>query len=135
MARPRSQPDAVIFSQVLAIIAEDGEKSLTFGIVSQRCGLAAATLAQRFGSVEGMICAALGSEWARLSQALAETEAEAMNSAKGAQALLKALPFPDLSVLTYSLRHDALREAAAVWRQQVDPPGPSCIEWQGLRKH
>lgn len=120
MARPRTQPDAQIFAHLLTALSEEGEKSLTFGILSQRCGLAGATLAQRFGTVDGMIRAAVRSEWDRLSEALAAAEAEALNSAKGAQALLKTLPFPDPSVLAYSLRHEALREAAAAWRQQVE---------------
>lgn len=120
MARPRTQTNAEIFPHVLTALVENGEKALTFGSLAQRCGLAPATLAQRFGTVDQMICAALGAEWDRLSQALSQAEAEAMNSAKGAQALLKTLPCPDPSMLAYSLRHETLRETAAAWRAQVE---------------
>ena len=59
MARQKSISDQDIHAQLLALLAESGEKALSFGALSQRCGLAPATLAQRFGSVDAMIRAAL----------------------------------------------------------------------------
>lgn len=120
MARPRTQTDAEIFNHLLNILAEKGEKSLTFGVLSRRCGLAPATLAQRFGSVEGMVHAALLSEWARLSAALDMIEAETLISAKGAQALLKSMPAPTPQVLALSLRDEVGRAAAETWRGKVE---------------
>lgn len=120
MARPRIHLDAQIFEHLLAALNEAGEKSLTFGVLSQRCGLAPATLAQRYGSVDGMIRAAVLAEWERLSQVLTEAEAEALASTKGAQALLKRLPCPSVHLLSISHRDADLRAAAEAWRQQVE---------------
>ena len=120
MARKRTQTDVDIATHLLAVLAEHGEKGLTFGILSQRCGLAPATLAQRFGSVEGMVRRAILCEWERLSVAVTELEAEALISSKGTQALLKNLPLPSPHVLALSLREPELRAAAEVWREQVE---------------
>lgn len=120
MARPRTLSDAEISTQLLAVLAETGEKSLTFGVLSQRCGLAPATLAQRFGSVDGMIRAALLWEWDRLTGAIGAIESEAIISSKGAQALLKHLPTPSAQMLALSLRDEALCSAAGAWRAKVE---------------
>lgn len=120
MTRKKTQTDVDIAAHLLAVLAEHGEKGLTFGILSQRCGLAPATLAQRFGSVEGMVRRAILCEWERLSVAITELEAEALISSKGTQALLKNLPLPSPHVLALSLREPELRAAAEVWREQVE---------------
>lgn len=120
MARPKTQTDTEIFAHLLAALAEDGEKSLTFGVIAQRCGLAPATLAQRFGSVDGMVRASLAAEWDRLSQAAVAAEADSVASAKGAQALLKQLPCPTAQLLALSLRDETLRVAAENWRIQIE---------------
>lgn len=120
MARPKTQTDDEIFAHLMAGLADLGEKSLTFGAISRRCGLAPATLAQRFGTVDAMVRAALLAEWARLCAAISTTEADALNSSKGAQALLKHLPSPSASLLALSLRDDVLRQAAENWRAQVE---------------
>lgn len=119
MARPRTQSDADIFAHLIVALCEGGEKALSFGSMSQRCGLAPATLAQRFGSVEAMVRAALLAEWARLSRDFADAEAEALASSKGAQALLKRLPVPSPQLLALSLRDESLRKAAEIWREEV----------------
>lgn len=120
MARPRSLSDADVSAQLLTALAETGEKGLTFGVMSQRCGLAPATLAQRFGSVDGMIRAALLLEWSRLSDAVSAIESEAIISSKGAQAVLKNLPAPTVQMLSLSLRDEELSNAAAAWRSKVE---------------
>lgn len=120
MARTKTQSDADLVAHLLAILAEHGEKGLTFGVLSQRCGLAPATLAQRFGSVEAMVRLAILSEWDRLSLAVSELETEAHISSKGAQALLKSIPPPSPHVLALSLRDPDLRTAAEAWRGQVE---------------
>lgn len=120
MARKRTLTDAQISVHLLAALAEQGAKSLTFGTLAQRSGLAPATLAQRFGSVEGMVRQALLCEWERLSQALNAIDAEAHISTKGAQALLKALPTPSPEVLALSLRDPELCKAAESWRAAVE---------------
>jgi AcrR family transcriptional regulator len=120
MSRPRSLPDAEIFTKVLAALGDGGEKALTFGVIARLTGLAPATLAQRYGSVDGMVRAALLAEWGRLSQAVSDAEAEALVSAKGAQALLKHLPLPTIQVLALSLKDEGLATAAAHWRDLVE---------------
>ena len=120
MARPKLQDDTQILAHLMAALAESGEKALTFGAISQRCGLAPATLSQRFGSVEGMIRAAGCAEWARLTVALHDAEDDALASAKGVQALLKHLPIPGAQLLALSLRDAELTKAAETWRSEVE---------------
>ncbi|MEY5036979.1 MAG: hypothetical protein RL472_85 [Pseudomonadota bacterium] len=120
MARPKLQDDTKILAHLMAALAESGEKALTFGAISQRCGLAPATLSQRFGSVEGMIRAAGCAEWARLTVALHDAEDDALASAKGVQALLKHLPIPGAQLLALSLRDAELTKAAETWRSEVE---------------
>lgn len=120
MARPRSLSNAEIAAHLLAALEEHGEKAMTFGTISQRCGLAQATLAQRFGSVEGMVRDSLAEEWSRLNTAVEALEIEALNSSKGTQALLKRLPLPGPHMLALSLRDPDLQMAASAWRAQVE---------------
>lgn len=120
MARAKLQADDDIFKHLIAALAESGEKALTFGVISQRCGFAPATLAQRFGSVEGMIRAAGCAEWSRLTAALQQAEEDALASSKGVQALLKHLPIPGPHLLALSLRDVELTKAAETWRSQVE---------------
>jgi AcrR family transcriptional regulator len=120
MARTKTQSDADVAAHLLAILTEQGEKGMTFGILSQRCGLAPATLAQRFGSVDDMVRRAVLSEWDRLSLAVIELEAKAYISSKGAQALLKNIPLPSPQVMALSLRKPELCAAAVAWRGQVE---------------
>lgn len=120
MARPKLQNDSEIFAHLFAALAESGEKALTFGAISRRCGLAPATLSQRFASVEGMIRAAGLEEWARLTAAVHLAEEDALGSAKGAQALLKHLPMPAPHLLSLSLRDAELTKAAGEWRAKVE---------------
>lgn len=120
MARNKSLSDEAVFAHVLDALANGGGKAASFGLVSQACGLAPATLAQRFGSVEAMQRSAMRSEWRRLGDALAKAEAEALVSAKGVQALLKALPAPAPWLLVASLSDPELAQAAADWRAAVE---------------
>lgn len=120
MPRSKTLPDTEIFTHILQALSAHGEKAVTFGLISGRCGLSPATLAQRFGGVDHMLRAALFEEWARLSEAVSTAEAEALVSSKGAQALLKSLPCPTPQVLAASLRDPELAEAAERWRQTIE---------------
>ncbi len=91
MARPRSVPDPVVHDAVLALIRHGGEKAVTFSAVAARAGLAASSLAERHGSVAGMIADARKGAWDRLEQATAAAIDAAPLSPKGATGLLKAL--------------------------------------------
>lgn len=117
MPRHRTLPDTEVFALVLAAMTNQGEKAISFGNLSRSCGLAPATLAQRFGSVEGMVHAALAAEWDRLCAAV---EAETADPDKGAQGLLKRLPAPGAAMLAASQRDAGLRARADDWRLRVE---------------
>lgn len=117
MSRTRLIPDAEIFGHALRALDLNGDKAVSFGTLSRASGLAPATLAQRYGSVEGMLRAAITAEWARLGAAL---EAATRDDTKGVQGLLKALPGPSAATLAASLRDPVLRPLAAAWRAQVE---------------
>ncbi|MFN3291927.1 MAG: transcriptional regulator [Gemmobacter sp.] len=114
MARPRSVPDTVVHQAVLALIRTGGEKAVTFSAVAARAGLAASSLAERHGSVAGMIADARKGAWDEIEAATAAALAEAPMTAKGAIGLLKALsaqgPAP--------VAADPAR--AAEWRRSIE---------------
>lgn len=124
MARTRTLPDSDVFSAILAMIAAEGEKSVTFSAVARATGLAGASLVQRYGALHAMVEAALGWGWDALDRVADLAEADVSAKAKGPQALLKtlaegarALPMPAL--LAASRRHVRLRARAAAWRGRV----------------
>lgn len=125
MARPRTIPDSRIHDAILHLISEQGEKAVAFSSVARVTGLAAPTLVQRFGSLDGMVAAALRAALDDLAARLSRAEAETPLTAKGAQALLKGLSAEDAvfvpaQVLPVLLRDPALRSRAAEWRAAVE---------------
>ena len=125
MSRTRAIPDAEVFAAIRALLASGGEKAVAFSSVARATGLAAPTLAQRYGSRDGMLQAALMAAWDGLLAATTTAEAEAPLSAKGALAMLKALGTDaaepaGLAQLTASFRDAALRAKAATWRIRVE---------------
>lgn len=120
MARPRTIPDATIFATIVAMIEQGGERTVSFSTVARATGLAAPSLVQRYGSLPGMIRAALGGEWQRIHAATLTAITEVKAADKGAQALLKALsPGPGAALLAASSRDAPLSEEAARWRAEV----------------
>lgn len=123
MARPRTLPDADVFAAIRALLAEGGEKAVAFGSVSRATGLAAPTLAQRYGSVEGMLTAALADEWDLLDRRIDALSASVEPGPKGALALLKGLsPGP-----VAHLRDPALRDRAAAFRARLEAALAACL--------
>lgn len=122
MPRKKIIPDTVVFATVLRLLAEHGDKAVAFRPVARATGLAAPTLVQRFGSVDGMIRAALIDGWDRLDRATDTAAQHAELSEKGAHRLLKALgpEAADLALLATGFRHATLRDRAAAWRQGVE---------------
>lgn len=123
MARPRTLPDSQVYASVLALIAADGEKGVTFSSVSQKTGLAGASLVQRYGGLEGMVKAALAWGWTCMEEALVQAEAQAED--RSPQAMLKqiheiAADLPVCALLAASQRDGALRQRAADWRARVE---------------
>ena len=120
MARPRSIPDAVILSAVRALLSAGGEKAVAFSAVAEATGLAAASLAQRYGGVQGMIKAAAADAVDTALAAL--TEMEAAQPDKGPQGLLKAMGDlgPDASSLAVLMRSAEGRAKANAYRLAVE---------------
>ena len=125
MARTKLIPDLAVFAEIRRLLAERGERALSFASVAQATGLAAPTLVQRFGSRDAMLHAALQAAWDQVEAETRTAEAEAALNAKGAHAFLKALGADapgavDLTLLAADLRDDALRARAEAWRAQVE---------------
>jgi len=125
MSRTHTIPNAEVFAAIRALMASGGEKAVAFSSVARATGLAAPTLAQRYGSRDGMLRAALMAAWDGLDAATTDAEAEAPLSAKGALAMLKALDVDEtepagLTLLTASFRDPALRAKAATWRIRIE---------------
>lgn len=114
MARPRSVPDQTVHDAVLSLIRGKGEKAVTFSAVAARAGLAASSLAERHGSVAGMIADARKGAWDRIEGATAAAIAGAGPGSKGAIGLLKALGQADVPPIAA----DPVR--AARWRACVE---------------
>jgi AcrR family transcriptional regulator len=58
MARPRTRSDAEVFAATMRAIGRHGPARLTLAAVAQEAGLAASTLAERFGSKRALLLAA-----------------------------------------------------------------------------
>ncbi|MBT9245661.1 TetR family transcriptional regulator [Gemmobacter fulvus] len=125
MARKKLIPDTAVFAEIRHLMAQGGEKAVSFSTISQATGLAAATLVQRFGSRDAMLRAALAAAWDALEATTTQAEGDAALNAKGAQALLKALgadapETSDLTLLAADFRDPVLRARAETWRAQVE---------------
>lgn len=116
MARPRTVPDAEIHVAICDLLAQGGDKAVSFSSVARVSGLAAPSLVQRYQSREGMIRAALGSAWERLDAAVTAAEAEPK-----AAGFLKLLSRTDaVPLMPATLRDADLRDRAAAWRGRVE---------------
>lgn len=125
MARPRTIPDATVHAAILRLILDHGEQAVAFSSVARATGLAGPTLVQRYGSLAGMIHAALSHALDGVEARLAAAEQAAPTGAKGAQILLKALveeegEVPVVLLLPMILRDAELRERARCWRDGVE---------------
>lgn len=124
MARPKIVPDSTLLEAVRKILADHGERAVSFATVSQATGLAGATLVQRFGSRDGMVRAALAAAWEIVEARTEQADVNAPKNAKGALAFLKALgaeaEASEISLLAADFRDPVLRERAALWRARVE---------------
>ena len=120
MARPRTIPDSTILAAVRRLIAAGGEKAVAFSAVAQASGLAPASLAQRYGTVAGMIEAAADDA---VSVGLAElARVEEQLPDKAPQGMLKALEGtgPDAACLSILMRSATGRQRAEAYRTGVE---------------
>ena len=120
MARRKLIPDAAVCTEIHRLLAEGGERAVSFSAVAQATGLAGPTLVQRFGAREEMLRLALAAAWDRLEAETRSAETLAPLNAKGAQALLKALDTLDVALLAADFRDETLRARAESWRAQVE---------------
>lgn len=136
MPRLKLIPDAEVFAAIRQLMSEGGDKAVAFGSVARATGLAAPTLAQRYGTRDGMVRAAMMAAWDKLEGATEVAEGQAEANAKGAQAILKALGADiapaDLTLLAADFRDPALRDRAAAWRARVE--GALAMRFGGGKK-
>lgn len=125
MPRRKILSDAEVLKATRQLFATGGEKAISFGNLSRATGLAASTLAQRFGSVEGLQGAAARNGWEEIAARLGA--ADQASQGKGPQALLKALEDGSdggsvhiAGLILLSQRDAAALEAATAWRCQVE---------------
>ena len=123
MSRARTISDETIHAALRGMLAGGGDKAVSFAAVGQATGLAASTLAQRFGTRDGMVRAALLEGWDRVDAATTTAEGETPVSAKAVPTLLKLIGRDmesEISVLVTNLRDAVLRERAEAWRARVE---------------
>jgi AcrR family transcriptional regulator len=118
MPRTRSIPDDQVFAVIQRLLAEGGEKAVSFGTVGKATGLAPPTLVQRYGSRDAMVRAARLSAWEALEHRTVAAIAETAD--KGPQGLLKAIGPVNASALAADLRDPELAQRAAGWRSGVE---------------
>lgn len=117
MPRTKIIPDTAVFTAIRQLLAEGGEKSVSFATVSKATGLAPPTLVQRFGSRDGMVRAAQLAAWDRLDA----ITAAAINATadKGPQSLLKAVE-AGLTAMPPDTRDPDLHLRATGWRATME---------------
>ena len=122
MGRRKTLPDAEVFAALRHLLMQGGDKAVAFSSVAQATGLAAPTLAQRYGTREAMVRAALLDGWKVLAEATDQAAGGAPPTAKGATQILKALGAghaQEIALLVSEFRDPALREPALAWRQAL----------------
>lgn len=118
MPRIRTIPDAQVFATIQRLLAEGGDRAVSFGAVGKATGLAPPTLVQRYGNREAMVRAARLAAWEALEHRTAQAIAETAD--KGPQGLLKAIGSLDPAALTADLRDPTLAARAQGWRAGVE---------------
>ncbi|MFO1203717.1 MAG: transcriptional regulator [Tabrizicola sp.] len=118
MPRLRTIPDATVFAVIQRLLAEGGEKAVSFGSVGAATGLAPPTLVQRYGNRDAMVRAARLAAWEALERRTAQAIAETAD--KGPQGLLKAIGQVDTAAIAADLRDPELAKRAAAWRAGVE---------------
>ena len=122
MGRSKTLPDTDVFAALRHLLIQGGDKAVAFSSVAQATGLAAPTLAQRYGTRDAMVRAALLEGWDVLGRATEQAVDEAPPTAKGATQILKTLStghLAEIALLASEFRDPALRNPALAWRQTV----------------
>lgn len=120
MPRKKSLTDAQVLDHARRLHLSGGEKALTFGNLARASGLAASTLAQRFGTVEGLIASLARQGWSELLEGLVVVDQATAD--KGPQGYLKALhpsALESTRLLGLSTADEQARILAEEWRIRV----------------
>ena len=120
MSRPRTIPDDAVFAEVRRLLAEGGDKAVSFASVCRATGLAAPSLVQRYGTRDDMLRAALTAAWDSLDRQTDAAEAGADTALALLKALGQAADAADLSRLAAGFRDPALRVRAEAWRIRTE---------------
>lgn len=136
MPRPRTQTDEQLLEASLALMHARGPDALTFASLSAACGLAAATLVQRFGNKATLKQRTLLHAWDRLDHRTAQLAATIPRTPQGAVALLVGLSeqyggiesyAEGLLVLREDLRDPLLRDRGADWKKALIEVLDECV--------
>ena len=136
MPRPKTQSDEQVLAAAHRLIHDQGPEALTFARLAQYCGLAPATLVQRFKSKSGLVQATLLYAWDRLDARTVTLADEMPRTPAGAVRLLMALSgdyggietYADgLLILREDLRDPVLRARGTAWRRTLSKALDRCF--------
>jgi AcrR family transcriptional regulator len=136
MPRPKTQSDEEVLKAAHRLIHAEGPQALSFARLAQYCGLAPATLVQRFKSKSGLMQATLLYAWDKLDGRTAQLAAEMPKTPQGAIKLLVALSgfyggieaYADgLLILREDLRDPILRARGTQWRRSLSKALDQCF--------
>jgi AcrR family transcriptional regulator len=137
MPRRKTLSDRDVLEAALTLMHERGPEALTFAALSERCGLSAATLVQRFESKAKLKQATLLHAWDRLDEKTAVVAAKMPKTPAGAVRLLVALSedyggieayAEGLLMLREDLRDPVVRARGAKWKAALNSALEACFE-------
>ncbi|MGE4251881.1 MAG: TetR family transcriptional regulator [Parvibaculaceae bacterium] len=136
MPRPKTQSNEAVLEAAHRLIHDEGPEALTFARLARACGLAPATLVQRFKTKAGLKQATLLHAWDALDARTARLAAEAPKTPEGAIRLLTALSGDYGEIETYAegllilredLRDPVLRARGTAWRHALSRALDRCF--------
>lgn len=136
MPRPKTQTDADVLDAAHRLLHAEGPEALTFARLAFYCGLAPATLVQRFKSKDGLKQAALLFAWDKLDARTAELARQVPKTPAGAIKLLSAMSggyggieayTRGLLVLREDLSDPVLRARGTAWRRALAKALDQCF--------
>lgn len=128
MPRRKTISDDRVIDVLFAEVLRTGPSGLTFAGAAKACGLAPATLVQRYGNREALLQAILLRAWDRLDAETAAADAEVESTPRGAIDLLMRLMPPEeaernaadgLLLLREDFRDPVLRARGAAWGRRL----------------
>jgi AcrR family transcriptional regulator len=124
--RPKTQSDEQVLDAALVVVREHGIGSLTFAVLARQCGLASATLVQRFGNKPKLTQRMLLHAWDELDALTRELGSLAPLTPEGAVELLLGLSkqYGDsyaegLLLLREDVRDPLLRRRGVAWEAEL----------------